>query len=169
MNQSDNLSASKEDWLFKGALTLDKFEGKGGWTYALLPDLDVKEKGPFGWVVVSGSVDELKFKAFKLMPFGNGSLMFTVNAKMRKQLKKSAGDEIDLCLYLDESITELTEELKECFAVMPKICFINYMKLTDSNQKAYLDWVYQAKISTTKDQRIAQMMQRLEEGLKLHD
>ncbi len=39
---------------------LDKFPGKGGWTYTLIPEIEQDKKAPFGWVKVKGSIDGYK-------------------------------------------------------------------------------------------------------------
>jgi uncharacterized protein YdeI (YjbR/CyaY-like superfamily) len=44
-----------------------------------------------------------------------------------------------------------------------------FLSFTDSEQKAYLDWIYDSKKEETKANRIVKMMTRLERGLKLYD
>ena len=36
---------------------LEKFQGKGGWTYARIPEIIQDKKAHFGWVKVRGSID----------------------------------------------------------------------------------------------------------------
>ncbi len=67
---------------------LKKFPGKGGWTYASIPEVLQDKSSPFGWVKVCGFIDGIEFKQFKLMPMGNGTLFFPVNAELRKKIKK---------------------------------------------------------------------------------
>ena len=52
---------------------LQKFPGKGGWTYAEIPEVLQDKHAPFGWVKVKGSIDGYQFKNYRLMPMGNGN------------------------------------------------------------------------------------------------
>ena len=47
---------------------LKKFPGKGGWTYAEVPEIAPDPSNPFGWVQVRGSIDHYAIGPYKLMP-----------------------------------------------------------------------------------------------------
>ena len=53
---------------------LEKYPGKGGWTYAAIPEIKQNKNAPFGWVKVKGSIDDFELKQYKLMPMGNGKI-----------------------------------------------------------------------------------------------
>ena len=74
---------------------LEKFEGKGGWTYARLPEVK-PGKSWFNWVKVKGCIDDYEIKAYNLMPIGNGQLFLPVKKEIRKKIKKEAGDEVSV-------------------------------------------------------------------------
>jgi hypothetical protein len=74
--------------LVNGDYLLQKFPGKGGWTYAAIPEILQNKKNPFGWVKVKGSVDGYELKQYKLMPMGEGRLFLPVKAAIRKKIKK---------------------------------------------------------------------------------
>lgn len=61
--------------------TLEKFPGKGGWTYAVIPEILQNKHSPFGWVKVKGRIDHFEIKNYKLMPMGNGSLFYLSKLK----------------------------------------------------------------------------------------
>ena len=82
---------------------LQKFEGKGGWTYALIPEIAQNKKNPFGWVTVSGFIDGFELKHYKLMPYSNGLLFMPVKASTRKIIGKHAGDTVHIKLNIDTS------------------------------------------------------------------
>jgi hypothetical protein len=42
--------------------TLEKFPGKGGWTFARIPEIVKDKKNAFGWVRVKGSIDGFEIK-----------------------------------------------------------------------------------------------------------
>jgi hypothetical protein len=65
---------------------LQKFPGKGGWTYAEIPELLQNKNTAFGWVTVKGSIDSFEINQYKLMPMGNGKLFLPVKASIRKKI-----------------------------------------------------------------------------------
>ena len=140
---------------------LEKFTGKGGWTYALIPEILQDKNAPFGWVKVKGFIDNYELKQYKLLPMGNGRLFLAVKAAIRKKIKKEAGDYVKITLYLDKSPIEITEELLLCFENESKHIYQNFLQLTQGEQKSYLDWIYSAKKQDTKVERIANMMRKL--------
>lgn len=77
---------------------LEKFPGKGGWTYALIPEIKPDPHAWFGWISVKGTIDDIDLPRCKLMPKGDGQLFLPVNAAMRKKLKKQAGDSVQIVL-----------------------------------------------------------------------
>ena len=69
---------------------LEKFSGKGGWTYAAIPEIKPDKHAYFGWVRVRGSIDGYEIRAYHLMPMGNGKLFLPVKADIRKKIGKKA-------------------------------------------------------------------------------
>ncbi len=148
---------------------LQKFPGKGGWTYAEIPEILQDKTKPFGLVQVRGSVDDYELKQYKLMPMGNDRLFLPVKAEIRKKIKKEAGDMVHVVLFADGSSTEIPEEILACFKLEPPKVYQNFMKLTDGERKAYIDWIYTAKSEETKVVRIASMMDKVQKGLNLYE
>lgn len=155
--------------LVNNTYLLEKFPGKGGWTYAAIPEIPQNKSNPFGWVTVKGSIDDYELKKFKLMPMGNGQLFLPVKAAIRKKIKKAAGDRVKIVLYLDESLVAIPQELIDCFTFEAKPIYQTFLSFTDGEQKAYIDWIYEAKTEETKANRIAKMMGRLQRKLKFYD
>ena len=77
---------------------LKKFPGKGGWTYAEIPEIPQDRKAHFGWVRVNGSIDGYPLNKHKLMPMGNGTLFLPVKAAIRKKIGKEEGDHVQIIL-----------------------------------------------------------------------
>lgn len=96
---------------------LKKFPGKGGWTYAEIPEIKPNTNMPFGWVQVSGWIDDYRLEKIKLMPMGNGNLFLAVKASIRKAIMKEAGDRVKVHLELDERDIEIPEEIIECLTI----------------------------------------------------
>ena len=159
----------KEHPLVDKEYLLKKFPGKGGWTYAEIPEVLQNKNNPFGWVKVKGWIDDYELKQYKLMPMGDEKLFLPVKAQIRKKIKKREGDYVRVILFADESKLEIPEEIEECFALEPKETYQTFLNFTEGEQKAYLDWIYAAKTDETKAARILKMMDRLSKQLKFYD
>ena len=155
--------------IVSGEYLLQKFPGKGGWTYAIIPGIKQDKKAPFGWVKVGGSIDGYSFKHYKLMPMGNGKLFLPVKAEIRKKIGKQQGDYVHITLYPDQSPLEIPEEIILCFKNEPVEVYERFLNFTENQQKAYLDWIYDAKTDDTKANRIVKMIERVRKGLHLYD
>jgi hypothetical protein len=146
---------------------LEKFSGKGGWTYAAIPEIPPDKSNPFGWKKVKGSIDGYPIEKYHLMPMGAGRLMLAVNAEIRKKIGKKAGDEVHVILYPDHDVLQIPEELQLCLADEPAaLHFFN--TLSDSEKKFYIQWIFTAKKEETKIRRMATAVNRLRFGLKMH-
>lgn len=147
---------------------LEKFPGKGGWTYAQIPEILQNKHAHFGWVRVRGSIDDYEIKHYNLMPMGNGKLFLPVKAEIRKRIRKQAGDYVRVTLYPDNLPVEIPEELKLCLEDEPKALEV-FLACTKGEQKAFIDWIYSAKTEDTKVERIARTINKLAKGEKFYD
>ncbi len=159
----------KDTPLVNSEYLLKKFPGKGGWTFAEIPEVLQNKSNPFGWVKVRGSIDGFELKQYKLMPMGNGKLFFPVKAEIRKKIKKQKGDYVNIILYSDDSPFEIPSEIMACFEIEPKEILQNFLSFPEGQQKAYIDWIYEAKTDETKARRIIQMMDRTKKKMKFYD
>ncbi len=147
---------------------LEKYPGKGGWTYARIPDILPDKKAHFGWVKVRGTIDGFEIKKYHLMPLGNGELFLPVKAQIRKVIKKEHGDEVHVILYPDNEPLEVPEEMLLCLEMEPlALQFFN--TLSDSEQNYYIQWIYSAKQEETKISRMGKAIDRLAKGQKFND
>ena len=146
---------------------LEKFPGKGGWTFARIPEVPQDKKAYFGWVKVKGTIDGYEINKYHLMPMGKGHLFLPVKAEIRKKIKKQEGDYVHVILYPDNEPLEVPQEMLLCLVEEPRA--LNFFKsLSESEQKFYIQWVYSAKREETKVNRLAQAINRLAKGLKLY-
>lgn len=149
----------------EGTYTLKKYPGKGGWTYAEIPEISPDKSNPFGWVIVNGFIDEYPLEHFKLMPMGNGKVFLSVNAKIRKKIRKQQGDQVYIKIEAAERDSYIIpKEIHDCLLLESADVQSNFDALTSSQQKAYIDWIYQAKTDETRVQRITQMIKNVEHG-----
>ncbi len=161
-----------KDIIMEKALTdknylLEKYPGKGGWTYVIIPEVEQDKKAPFGWVKVKGTIDNFEIKNYKLMPMGNGRLFLPVKAEIRKKIKKEKGDWIKVVLYEDHDEMEITEELILC--LKESDTYQLFMASSEGEKKAFVDWIYEAKTEKTKVDRITRTIYKLQMGLKFAD
>lgn len=158
-----------KDILIEGNFLLQKFPGKGGWTYAALPGIRQEKENPFGWVKVKGSIDHYELNQYKLMPMGRGKLFLPVKAALRKEIKKESGDYVKVVLYRDYTSLEIPVEIEECFRQEDPDLRKVFMQFSEGERKRYLDWIYVARKEETKAQRILKMMDKLSKGLRFHE
>lgn len=116
---------------------LEKTPGKGGWTFAAIPEVPQDKHTPFGWVKVKGSIDSIEIRKHHLMPMGNGQLGLSIKADIRKKIKKQAGDYVHVILYLDNEPLEIPEELSLCLQDEPE-AFRFFNSLNEGEQLNYV-------------------------------
>ena len=149
--------------LINNLYLLHKFPGKGGWTYAALPEIKPDPHAHFGWVRVRGTIDGFELKGYHLMPMGNGQLFLPVRAEIRKKIGKQAGDTVHVVLYKDDSPVDIPEEFMTCLEDAPAE-LTRFRDLSPGEQKAILDWIYGAGREKTRIDRIAAAINQLETG-----
>jgi len=71
---------------------LERFSGKGDWTYARIPKILAEKNTTFVTIKIRGFIDSYQIRKYHLMPMGNGVLMLPVKAEIRKKIKKEEGD-----------------------------------------------------------------------------
>lgn len=143
--------------------TLEKFPGKGGWTFARIPEILQSKNTPFGWVRVKGEIDGIAINGYHLMPMGNGSLFLPVKAEIRKKIKKQEGDTIHVILFADNDQVSIPAEMLDCLREEPAAHEF-FFSLPQGEQKAYTDWIYSAKKDDTRVERLAKAINMLAAG-----
>jgi hypothetical protein len=139
---------------------LEKFPGKGGWTFARVPEIPPDKKAPFGWVKVKGKIDSFELKSYRLMPMGNGTLFLPVKADIRKKIGKKAGDWVLVTLQRDDDPTTIPGELLDCLRDEPA-AHRAFLRLSDAQQSREIQFIYSARNEDLKVDRIASLIKRL--------
>lgn len=139
---------------------LEKFPGKGGWTFVRIP-LSVASSGKsFGMLKVSGKVDEYPFEGKHLMPLGDGFLFLPIAKVIRRVIGKKAGDSVKLSLLRDEIPDFLSEELIVCLEDDPgKMALFHSLLISD--QKRWIEFIYSAHSEEVKAERIVSLLREL--------
>ncbi|MCX6319356.1 MAG: YdeI/OmpD-associated family protein [Bacteroidetes bacterium] len=139
---------------------LQKFPGKGGWTFAAIPEILPEKKNPFGWVRVKGTIDDVAIRNYHLMPMGNGQLFLPVKAEIRRQIKKKAGDWIRVELFADNDPVQIPDDLMECLHDEP-IALKKFNQLSDREKINAIKHIDGAKQTTTRAARIVLLIASL--------
>ena len=147
---------------------LEKFQGKGGWTFARIPEILQNKNTPFGWIRVRGTIDNFEIRNYNLQPMGNGNLFLPIKAKIRKEIKKKEGDFVRIILFADNFPTEIPEELKLCLMDEAN-AYETFLSYTNGEQKTFIEWIYSAKTDKKKVERIAKTIDKIVYGNKLTD
>lgn len=147
---------------------LEKYPGKGGWTYARLPRIKLQNKKPSKSYRVKGSIDGFEIKQYHLMPMGEEHLFLPVRLEIRKKIHKEAGQWIEVILFQDDDPLAIPEELWLCLRDEPAALSF-FKQLSDSEKKFYVQWIYSAKKPETKTNRMVKTLERLSLGKKLYE
>ena len=147
---------------------LEKYPGKGGWTYTVISEISPDKRQRFGWVKVKGFIDDYEIKGYRLAPMANGKMFFPVRAEIRKKIKKQEGDWIKLVLFADNDPLYIPDDFLVCLRDDPA-AYKTFNALDESNKKQYVDWIYSSKKEETRIDRMAKAIDRLAKGLKFTD
>lgn len=148
--------------------TIKRFNKQGektGWTYievpaALAVQLMPGNKKGFR---VKGFLDDHHFSGLSLLPMGEGDFILTLNATIRKAIKKNLGATINVKMEVDSKPIMPPKELLECLADEPK-ALEKFKQLPKSHQNYFTQWINQAKTEPTKAKRIASSVNALANG-----
>ncbi|MBX3239697.1 MAG: DUF1905 domain-containing protein [Chitinophagaceae bacterium] len=129
---------------------------KTGWSFIEIPaetaqKIKADTKKSFR---VKGKLDDHPIAGVSLMPMGGGDFILTVNAGMRKALRKQAGATIKVQLEFDKTEYQLVPELVECLQDEPGALEF-FHSLPRSHQNYFSRWIESAKTDVTRAKRIA--------------
>ncbi len=148
--------------ILDGVFFLEKFPGKGGWTFVKFPVTLWPSGRAFGMVKVSGSVDNFQIEGKHLMPMGNGFLFLPVSKEVRKAIGKESGDQVFVKLTVaGGSIPEgIPEELIACLEDDPGKLGL-FQGLSSTEQKHWVEYIYSANSEELKASRIIKLLSEL--------
>jgi len=138
---------------------LERFPGKGGWTYVALPEIKKNKEAAFGLVKVKGVIDSYEISCVSLMPFGNGNLILAVKAEIRKAIGKEEGDYVHIRLYKDDSVFQIPDDFKE--RLIDEGLLEIFKSYKQWEQKMCIQYIFSAKRQETIKERITKTMYKL--------
>lgn len=133
---------------------LKKMQGKGGWTFAEIPEIALNKTNPFGWQQVYGFIDTYELTNYKLMPMGNGNLFLPVKAAIRKIIKKDEGDWVHIKLFIEETDSIVDEDFETCLKDEP-VAFHFFQSLEEDVKRKWINFINAAKSDSKKIERMA--------------
>lgn len=140
--------------------TIKKFGNQGektGWFYIEIPE-EVAQKllpGNKKSFRVKGKLDSYAYEKLAIMPMGEGAFIMALKVEIRKSIRKSVGDIIDVRMGVDKEEIKPPAELIECLQDEPE-AFAFYNSLTKGHQNYFTQWIDSAKTEHTRAKRIAQ-------------
>lgn len=151
-------------------VTLEKYPGKGGWVFFIIPPEQAAVLGPpvRGYLQVTGTLDAHPVEYCTLFSNGKGGYFFAVRADLRKAINKREGQEVAVRLWRETRPYPIPEDLAEGLAAMPEAEAF-FATLTDAQRRYFIDWITTARQPETRMQRMVTTLLKLESGKKFHD
>ena len=144
----------------------DKMGEKTGWFYIPV-DSDLSEQinpGCRKIYRVSGRIDAVEITGMALMPMGSGNFILALPASLRKQLRKGAGDRIQVSLAVDHQYqVPMPELLEDCLSEEP-VLRERFFALSNAHQHYFMKWIDSAKTAETIARRVALTLKAMELG-----
>lgn len=146
--------------LAEGEFVLEKYPGKGGWTFVRVPVEILTARKAFGMIRICGFVDDFEFEGKHLMPMGNGFLFLPLSKPIRTAIGKEQGDTVRLKLMRDEVPSQVPEELIDCLKDDPGKLQL-FQRLSDADRKHWIEFIYSANSPEVKSDRIVKLLNQL--------
>jgi hypothetical protein len=141
--------------------TLVRPPGTGTWTYLDVPFSVPDVFGVKGQAKVKGTIDRAAFRS-TLLPRGDGTHYLVVNRALRDQIGVSAGGTVRVTLERDAEprAVSLAPDFKRALN-RNRAAKAAYEKMAYSHQKAYVEWIDEARREDTRARRIEAAVKRL--------
>jgi hypothetical protein len=146
--------------IIEGVFFMERFPGKGGWTFIRIPSSILPSGKAFGMLKVSGSIDSFEFEGKTLMPMGDGFLFLPVSKEIRFKIRKEEGETVQVRLFRNGIPDQLTEELKDCLKDDPGKLQM-FLGLQATEQSRWLEIIYSAGDEEQKAERIVRLLEYL--------
>lgn len=147
------------------AATIKRFNEQGektGWTYIEVPSALAQQLRPENkkGFRVKGKLDDHAFSMMALLPMGGGNFILTLNAAIRKAIKKQKGATIQVKMEVDTDELKPPDELLECLQDEPE-ALEYFNSLAKGHQNYFTNWINSAKTNPTQAKRIAATLDAL--------
>ncbi len=138
---------------------------KTGWTYIEVPEEIAAQLMPSTKTSfrIKGRLDNFEIQKQAVLPMGGGKFILTLNAAIRKGIKKGKGATINVWLKVDHAPLLINTDFLDCLNDEPD-AVKTFASLTKSHQLYFSKWIESAKTEITKAKRIAMAVNALVKG-----
>lgn len=150
--------------LLDQVLRLEKFPGKGGWTFVRLPEIKTSSGKPLGWDKLRILFDDHEVPEMGLLSLGNGQRFLPVKAAIRKAIGKQAGDQVRLQLFTLIEELDIRSEFLLCLEDEPD-AVKHFQRWKLPEREKYIFWIEQGQNTEQQVERMAKAVDRIAEGL----
>lgn len=134
-------------------LVIQHWPGKGAWTYHLLIPNSRDILGTWGNIKVSGTLDDYAFQSKNLAPIKSRDKLLAVNAGIRKQLGKQAGDTVRVTMYL-EAPSALNQEADVLACFEDAAVLAQFQAQSPGEQQAILQQILAQPDAASQEKKI---------------
>ena len=134
-------------------LVIQHWPGKGAWTYHLLIPNSRDISGTWGNIKVSGTLDGYAFQSKNLAPIKSRDKLLAVNAGIRKQLGKQAGDTVRVTMYL-EAPNALNQEADVLACFEDAAVLAQFQAQSPGEQQAILQQILAQPDAASQEKKI---------------
>jgi hypothetical protein len=125
-------------------LELKYAPNKGAWTYHIEIPNTKHIVGKWGFLKVSGTIDDYKLENKNLFTITGQDKLISINEKIRKAINKTGGDFVTVTLYLSAPKEKITEEkILETFKEANVLK--RFQKLSDDEKTEILTKIFSQK------------------------
>lgn len=142
-------------------------EGAGTWTFVKIPFNVEEAYAARGQVKVRGTMNGQPYRG-SAMPQGDGGHYLVVNKSLRDAAGATIGDTVHVEMEPDADFrtVEVPVDLRVAVDADPAAREA-FDRFSYSHQKAYVEWIQEAKAASTRRRRIARAVEMLASGQKL--
>lgn len=142
------------------------YEGRNGWVYLDLSSEASASLGKRTAVPVKVHLNGFQSRA-TAFPNGRGGHYLMVNKEMRTGAGAETGDNVSVAIEVDKEppTVEVPAELKRALSKSKK-AKAYFESLPPSHRKAYIEFILEAEKADTRERRVKQTIERLEQGGK---
>lgn len=134
--------------------------GKGAWTYHIQVPNTKHIVGKWGFMKVSGTIDNYKIESLNLAKLGDQDKLISINSEIRKAINKTGGDTVTVTLYLLTSKEQITK--KEVLDTFKDSDVLNaFEKLTEDAQREMIEKIMSQKSEDNQVKMILKYIDQL--------
>jgi len=116
-------------------LQIQYSKGKGAWTYFLKIPNTKHIKARWGFLKVSGTIDNYTIDSKNLAPAKDSDKLLSISETIRKSINKNAGDTVLVTLYIKDSRQVLSDsQILECFEDAEVLSAFNNLGNKEKNE-----------------------------------